>query len=293
MHQPLSRPLSDRVCLVTGGAGGIGWALTQALAQRGAYVEVADHAQHHLDRAAKDIAGSPLEDRITLTRLDVRDRHSLEQWISGIHAAHHRIDVLVHNAAFIRWADVADMSVEDQEASMRVGYDALVHTVKAVLPLMRRSAHGHIVAMGSSVGRVYVRGPSAAYCATKAAIEAYTEILRLELSGSGIDVTLVRPAAVTGTDFFATHVDSTRMPRIADFLPPTTPAKVATAITRAITHRQRVVDIPRYLPWIYHAYALAPQLTQTLMGIGGAGHRDYALQAPKQHARAARRKGRA
>lgn len=188
--------MHGRVCLVTGGASGIGWAISCELAAQGAVVHVADmsaehllEAQAHADRAGQDIA---------FTELDVVDVAGLRTWIIDVHDRCGRIDVLVNNAAFVRWSDVEEMTVAEAERTMRSGYDAMVHGVEAVLPLMRAAGGGHIVSMGSSVGEVIVKGPSAAYAATKAAIGAYTTILRLELDGSAIAVTLVRPGTVIG-----------------------------------------------------------------------------------------------
>ena len=282
-----SAELAGHVCLVTGGAAGIGWALTHALATAGAHVHLCDNSQDNLDRACADLAGSTLAASVTFTHLDVTDRHALEEWIKAAYAQHRRIDVLIHNAAYVRFTDVEEMNVEQAQLSMRTGYDALVYAVKTVLPLMRATGSGHIVTMGSSAGRIFVKGPSAAYAATKAAIEAYTEILRTELEGSNIAVTLVRPAAVVGTQFFGVHVPSSRMPRMADFLPPTTSEKVAIAVVKAIVQHRSAVDIPGYLPLLYRVYAMAPELTRKAAATGGSGRRDYAT--PQSASRAALR----
>ncbi|MFC7308936.1 SDR family NAD(P)-dependent oxidoreductase [Streptomyces monticola] len=264
--------LRGRVCLVTGGASGIGLQLVLGLAQAGARVHACDLSQAHLDSATAQLAGLPVE----FSLLDVTDRTGLEKWVSQVHETEGRIDVLVHNAAFVRWTDVEQMPVEEAELHMRTGYDTLVHIVSTALPLMRARGQGQIVAIGSSVGRLFVGGPSAAYAATKAAIEAYTEILRLELAGSGISVTLVRPGVVRGTDFFREHVPSSRMPRIADLLPASSPQAVAAATVRAVAMRQAGVDVPRYLPLMYRVYALAPGAVRRLTAVGGSARRDYA-----------------
>ncbi|MEU0116358.1 SDR family NAD(P)-dependent oxidoreductase [Streptomyces bobili] len=278
--KPAAPSLPGRVCLVTGGAAGIGWALTHALAAAGAHVHACDNAQASLDRAAADLTQLPGTASVMLAQVDVTDRTALEDWIAKVHAEHGRIDVLVHNAAYIHWADVEEMTMEQAQLSMRTAYDALVCSVKAVLPLMRAGGGGQIVAMGSAAGRIFVKGPSAAYAAAKAAVEAYTEMLRIEVAGSNIGVTLVRPATVVGTDFFKVHVPSARMPRIADFLPPTTPEKVAAATVQAISSRRPAVDIPGYLPSLYRAYAMAPELTRKAAATGGTARRDFSAGRP-------------
>ncbi|MGI5479291.1 SDR family NAD(P)-dependent oxidoreductase [Streptomyces lavendofoliae] len=275
------RPLAGRVCLITGGAAGIGLAVTRALSAAGAYVHVCDKSQANIDHAAAELEERPPGAApVVFTHADVCDRAAVEEWIADVHRARGRIDVFFHNAAYVHWADVEEMGVEQALLAMRTGYDALVYGVKAVLPLMRAEGGGHIIAMGSAAGRVFVKGPAASYAATKAAIEAYTEMLRVELTGSDIAVTLVRPATVAGTDFWKVHVPSARMPRIADFLPPTSPERVADAVVEAITHRRPAVDVPGYLPPFYRAYAMLPELTRKAAAMGGNGRRDYAIPLP-------------
>lgn len=267
--------LAGQVCLVTGGARGVGWALVQALADHGARVYACDISEENLAAAASEAQQLPWPERIALARCDVSDRAALEAWIAGVYQATGRIDVLVNNAAFIRWQPVAEMSVEDAERTMRVGYDATVYGVKAVLPLMQAGGRGHIVNVGSSIGRVYVKGPSAAYAAVKAALDGYTQILQIELQDTPINVTLVRPYAIAGTDFFGKHVPSTKMPRMSDFMPYLTPPQVAQAIVDALRDRRRIVNVPRYLPVFYILFAIAPGLVRWMTSLGGSGRLDY------------------
>ncbi|MFD5142673.1 SDR family NAD(P)-dependent oxidoreductase [Streptomyces sp. NPDC058401] len=272
--------LRGKVALVTGGAGGIGLALARALAAHGASVHAADVSATNLAHATQQTAALPGPGSITFHELDISDRPGTEQWIADTHRAHGRIDILVNNAAYIQWADVQDTTVEDAGRTMRVGYDAMVHTVKAVLPLMHAAKTGHIVNVGSSAGKVFVKGPSAAYAAMKAAVEGYTRILQLELAGTPVHALLVRPGVVVGTDFFHRHVPSHRLPRLADFLPTTTPEQVANAVLNGLRHRRSQVDIPGYLPALYRAYALTPGLFAHLSGALGNARNDYGTPRP-------------
>lgn len=281
-----AQDLAGQVCLVTGGAQGIGWQLTLALAQQGAQVHLCDVSAQNLERVERHLsADTRLGAAVTTTQLDVTDRAGVENWVRKTHALTGRIDVLINNAAFVRWVDVEDMTVEEAERSMRTCYDATVYGVKAALPLMQAAGRGRIVNIGSSAGLILVKGPSAAYAAAKAAVEAYTQILRMELEDSPVHVTLVRPGAVAGTDFFGKHVPSSRMPRIADFLPPTSPERVAAAVVNAIRNDRAFVDVPRHLPLMYRCYALAPLLFQRMTTVGGSGRRDYAPVQEQKHER--------
>lgn len=267
--------LSGQVCLVTGGAQGIGWAISQALADHGARVYVCDISEENLAQAAQELPGLPWADRITLARCDVTNRPQVETWIADIYRQTGRVDVLVNNAAYVRWVDVSDMSVEEEERTMSVGYNGMVYTVKAVLPLMKAAGRGHIVNMGSSAGKVFVGGSSAAYAAVKAAIDAYSQTLQAELKNSPVHVTVVRPATVAGTDFFRKHVPASRMPRFADYVPYLTPLQVARRIVRALRDQRAVVDVPGYLKLFYAFFALAPGVFRWMVNVGGSGRRDY------------------
>jgi NAD(P)-dependent dehydrogenase (short-subunit alcohol dehydrogenase family) len=269
--------LMGKICLVTGGAQGIGWALTKLMAQSGTTVHCADISEQNLDQAARELSAESFKQEVILSHLDVTNRIAFEKWIANIYRQNGRIDILVNNAAFVRWTDVEEMTIEEAERSVRTCFDAMLYGVKTVIPLMRSAspARGHIVNMGSSAGLIFVRGPSAAYAAAKAAIEAYTQILRMELAGSPIHITLVRPGVVLGTDFFRKHVPSDRLPRIADFLPPARPEQVANAIVKAIIRRREILDVPSYLPLLYRAYALAPETFRRMVQAGGSARHDF------------------
>ncbi|MFF4331144.1 SDR family NAD(P)-dependent oxidoreductase [Streptomyces sp. NPDC001591] len=272
--------LAGRTCLVTGAGSGLGRALAFALAGAGAQVWGCDSSTANLATTRRQLAPHPRRDAVTLDQVDVTDRAAVEEWIGRAHTTTARVDVLFNNAAFIRWQDVADMGVEDAERTMRTAYDAMVYGIKAVLPVMRHQGGGHIITVGSSAGRVYVQGPSAAYAASKAALEAYTRILQLELAATPVHVTLVRPGVIAGTQFFSQHVPSTRLPRLADFLPAGSPDQIADTITRALVRPRTTIDTPRYLPLFYAAYALAPKAVQRLAALGGPARRDYAAPVP-------------
>jgi deazaflavin-dependent oxidoreductase (nitroreductase family) len=270
--------LRGKVCLVTGGAQGIGLAVTRALARQGAHVHVAEISPDNPKSATANLDAAGLGPQVTFHHVDVGDRSTYEQCIADVHATGGRLDVLLNNAAFTPWRDVQDMSVEDALMTMRTGYDAMVCGVTAALPLMRAANAGHIVTMGSAAGVIFVKGPSAAYAAANAAINAYTQILSGELATSPVHVMLVRlgPVAVSGQ-----HAPSHRMPRIADFLPVSTPEQVADAIVDGLLTRREIIDVPRYLPAIYRAYALAPGAVRTLASLGSPARRNYADHASR------------
>lgn len=266
---------AQQVCLVTGGAQGIGWATGQALADHGAQVYICDVADEQLAQAAQALPKLPWGKRITLTHCDVSQRAEVEAWIADIYRQTGRIDVLVNNAAFVSWKDIADTTVEEAAKTMAVGYNGMVYTTKAVLPCMLAAGRGHIVNMGSIAGRVYVGGPSADYSAVKAALEGYTRILQLELHGTPVSATLVRLTTVAGTDFFRVRVPMSRMPRFADFVPALTPPQVARGILHAIQHRRRTLNMRGFIPLFHLIYDLAPGPLDRIVRFGGKARINY------------------
>jgi NAD(P)-dependent dehydrogenase (short-subunit alcohol dehydrogenase family) len=266
----------NQVCVVTGGTQGIGWALTRALASEGAVVYACGFSQSSLEKAEVERVKLPTASRIHLSRCDVTDRAAYEAWLEEIWAGNGRIDLLIHNAAFVRWADVTEMPVEDAQRTMRVGYDGMVIGTNSVLPRMQAAGRGHIVNIGSITGRAFVGGASAAYAAAKAAIDAYTQILHAELAGSPVNATIVRLGTVAGTDFFRKHVSNERMPPFTKFLPALTPERVATAVLSAIVKKQQILTLPRYLELLTFIYNLSPRFARWLAQAGGQNRKDYA-----------------
>lgn len=267
--------LKDHVCLVTGGTQGIGWAIVQAMADHGAEVYACGRSRENLAKAREAAQTLPWRNQIILAQCDVTNRTALEAWISSIYQEKGRVDVLVNNAAYVRWVDITTMPVAEAERTMRVAYDGMVYGIKVVLPLMQQASRGHIVNMGSIAGRIFVGGASAAYAAAKAAVDAYTQILQIELHNSPVNATLLRLGTVAGTDFFKKHVSTSRMPPLTRFMPALTPPQVATAVLRAIDKKQKIVTLPRYLAILSLIYTLAPGFSRWLAGLGGHQHPDY------------------
>jgi NAD(P)-dependent dehydrogenase (short-subunit alcohol dehydrogenase family) len=280
-----SGALTGRVCAVTGGAQGIGWAVTEALAHTGARVYSCDISAEYLASAKERYAALKGEHWIRTERCDVSDSADLDRWLTGVRDDAGRLDILVNNAAFVRWKDIGQLTLAESEQTMRTGYEAMVRAIHLVLPMMLDAGGGHIVNIGSSAGRVITRAASAPYAAAKAAVEAFSETMRLQLRGSPVHVTLVRPGVVSGTGFFTEHVPSSRLPRIADFMPVVTADDVAAAVLEGIRRRRATVDVPGSLPLLYTAYALAPGVVRRLIDLGGSARHEFGAKRPIVHGR--------
>ncbi|MBP6472406.1 MAG: SDR family oxidoreductase [Chloroflexi bacterium] len=267
--------LSGQTAVITGGTQGIGWALTQALAAHGAQVYACGYSADNLERAENERQTLPWREQISLARCDVTDREQYVGWLEEVHGGNGRLDILIHNAAYVQWDDVLNMSIDQAQHTMRVGYDGMVTGIRTALPWMMAAGQGHIVTVGSITARILVRGSSAAYTATKAAIDAYTITLQIELAHTPVSATLVRLGTVAGTDFFKKHVQPGRTPKLNKYLPALTPPQVATAVLRAMQKKQPILTLPRYLGPLSVIYQIAPRFSRWLSDQGWGEHPDY------------------
>lgn len=262
--------LKNHVCLVTGGAQGVGWATAQAMADYGGEVFVADISRENLEAAKTALQNTPWRQQIRFAECDVTDYAAVSAWIQAVYHETGHIEVLVNNAVYVQWQSVETLPVAEHERMMQVSYNGMVYTIKCALPWLRQSAQqSYIVNIGSSAGKVFSRGGSAPYAAAKAAIDGFTSTLRTELDATNIHVLLVRPGIIGGTEFFGKYVPSTQMPRFADFVPALTPPQVAHGILKAMYRRRRVLDLPGYLKLMYWLHELSPVWLDRVVHIGG------------------------
>jgi short-subunit dehydrogenase len=176
--------------LVTGASRGIGRAIAQALAQRGATVGLAARSTSELRALAAELPGShhPLT-------CDVALPASVAAAVEEFIAASGGLDLVVANAGIAHYEPVGEQPLEHIVHMTEVNWLGTVHTVQAALPHLLAQGRGHIVVMSSGAGLRSFPG-SAAYGATKAAQRMFAEALRHELAGTGVSVTTVYPGEI-------------------------------------------------------------------------------------------------
>ncbi|HJK96634.1 MAG TPA: SDR family NAD(P)-dependent oxidoreductase [Polyangiaceae bacterium LLY-WYZ-14_1] len=184
-----------RRSLVTGASAGIGRATALALARRGDHVLATGRREARLDALAEEAAADPTSSgRIEPLVFDLTDRRATEAALEGPAAA--GIDVLVNNAGLARGvAPLQEGDVDDWEAMIDTNLRGLLYATRAVLPGMVARGRGDIVNVGSVAGRWVYPGGNV-YCATKYAVGALSEALRLDVQGTGLRVTNVLPGMV-------------------------------------------------------------------------------------------------
>ena len=183
--------LQDRIVLITGASSGIGEATARVLAARGATVVLGARRTDRLDALVADIASRG--GRAVARALDVTSREDMQAFADHAIAQFGRIDVLVNNAGVMPLAPLSALKVDEWDRMIDVNIRGVLHGIAAVLPPMERQGHGHVVNV-SSIGGLFVMHSAAVYCATKYAVRAISEGLRME--SDIVRVTCVYPGAV-------------------------------------------------------------------------------------------------
>ena len=207
---PTTYPLEGRVAVVTGASSGIGEATARALAAGGARVALLARRRDRLDALAAELA-----DAIAIT-VDVHSASDLTAAADTVGARLGRPDLVVANAGVMLAARFASQSPADQDRMVDVNVTGVIRTARAFLPALRDAATegrpADLVTI-SSVAAHQRFNDYAVYCATKAAVSALAQGLRLELGPEGVRVTNIEPGLVESE--LADHVTE---PAAAEFL---------------------------------------------------------------------------
>jgi NADP-dependent 3-hydroxy acid dehydrogenase YdfG len=178
--------------LLTGASSGIGRAAAIELAGRGHRVFASARRLAELEALAQAHAG------ITAVQLDVTDEAGVQAAVAQIDelTSQHGVDVLVNNAGYALGGPIEALSSEAVEHQFQTNVFGLLRVTRAFLPRMRARGAGRLINVSSVVGRVVFPGMGV-YSATKFAVEALSDALRMELAGFGVFVSLIEPGFVT------------------------------------------------------------------------------------------------
>ncbi len=181
-----------KVVAITGAGSGIGRALAQNLAARGAKLALAGLT---LDALEETVALLPQGTKVTCTELDVASRKQVFAFADQIVAEFGQVDYIVNNAGTSVLATVEHVTIEEIEKVIQVNLWGVIYGTKAFLPYMLKQGSGCIVNVSSVFGLV-ATPCSAAYTMSKFAVRGLTETLWDELQGSGVLAVLVHPGGI-------------------------------------------------------------------------------------------------
>lgn len=219
----------NRVVIMTGASAGIGAATARTFAAAGAQLVLAARSSAPLSQLAATLPGTPL-----VVPTDVADPAQCQALVERAATTYGRVDILINNAGVGLAGPVADLKDSDLERVLAVDVFGPLYLSQAVIPLMRGQRRGQIINISSVLAEQplpYLGG----YAAAKAALERLSEALRMELRGSGIVVSLLRPGT-TRTAFSQNRLgDGSERRRIAP--KGVAPEVVAAALLR-VAHRE-------------------------------------------------------
>jgi len=193
-----------KIAVITGSSSGIGLLTAVEFAGNGYLVIATMRELGRSQRLEEAAQKAGVRDRLDLRELDVTHFDTLPDAVEQIVRDHGRIDVLVNNAGFSVAGFAEDMRLDELRHQLETNFFGHVAMTKAVLPVMRAQKSGHIINI-TSVGGLLGHPLLSAYCASKFALEGWSESLRIETHSLGIRVSLIEPGAYD-TDIWERNV---------------------------------------------------------------------------------------
>lgn len=237
---------SQKVVLITGASSGIGGALAVALGRRGAALGLLARraeALREITRKVENAGG-----RALALPADVRDAEAVRAAAGELRARFGRLDLLVANAGIGVTTHAGDLRASEVANVININVLGAVNSVAAVLPEMIAQGSGHLAAI-SSLAAYRGLPKSGAYCASKAALSSFFESLRLDLRGTGVDVTIIHPGFIKTPLTEGRHAQMPFLMELDDAIK---------KIIRAIETRRKSYAFPWQLASIVRACLLMP-----------------------------------
>ncbi len=224
--------IADKVVVITGASSGIGESTAKLLARHGAKVVVGARRKDRIDAVVKEISGAG--GKAIGFAVDVTKRAELEALIKGAVDSFGRVDVIVNNAGIMPIAPIQLLKVDEWDRQIDVNIKGVLYGVAAALPQMQKQKSGHIINVASVFGiKVFAPGGTV-YSATKSAVRALTEGLRVELHSENIRCTMISPGAVA-TEIPESSSEEATRENLREFYKMAIPANsIASAIAYAI-----------------------------------------------------------
>ncbi len=228
-----------KIALITGATSGIGKATALLFAQHGLDLILCGRREDRLQELQQELSARV---RVHTLTFDVRDRAAVEAAIASLPADWQAIDVLINNAGNAHGlAPIQEGSVDDWDAMLDGNVKGLLYVSKAVIAGMVSRRSGHIVNIGSLAAKeVYPNGN--VYCASKQAVDALTQGMRLDLNPFGIKVTGIHPGLVE-TEFSVVRFkgDTQRADNVYKGYQPLVAEDIADVIWFAVSRPAHVV----------------------------------------------------
>ena len=250
----------EKTVLITGASSGIGYASAVQFAKKGAKLILVSRNKEKLNQVSEDLKKYNVP--TFAYECDVSDKLQVNKISKIILDRFGSIDILVNNAGFAVYGSVSNLTIEEIESQMETNYFGMIYFVKNFLPSMLEKKSGHIVNVASVAASFGLPG-IASYCASKFAMLGFSEGLKHELKGTGVDISVVSPIMVR-TNFF-NHPSFKNMPKYS----PTSlsPETVAKAILRASNSPRLEIIVPGFVRGAVWIKNTIPYLINPVLGL--------------------------
>ena len=230
--------MKNKTALITGATSGIGRAIAKNFANNGLHVILCGRRQERLDALKKELSEIT---KVHTLNFDVRDKKTVFEQLQNLPEAFSKIDILINNAGNAHGKDpIYEGNTDDWDAMIDINVKGLLYVTKAVIPQMIDRKSGHIINIGSTAGKeVYPTGN--VYCASKHAVDAINEGMRLDLNGKGIKIGAINPGLVE-TEFSEVRYkgDTEKADKVYQGYTPLQPEDIADIIWFAVTRPPHV-----------------------------------------------------
>ena len=232
--------LKNKIVFITGASSGIGRACAEEFAKAGSNLILCARRIERLIELKKSLV-KKYKVKILVAQLDVRKLHGVKKVISSLPAQWKQIDILLNNAGLARGLNkVHEADITHWEEMIDTNIKGLLYVTRTILPLMIERKHGHVINIGSTAGHeIYPMGN--VYCATKFAVKALTQSIRVDVLDKNIKVTSVDPGMVM-TEFAKVRFsgDENRANKVYEGVTPLSPQDVAEAVVFSATRPDNV-----------------------------------------------------
>jgi NAD(P)-dependent dehydrogenase (short-subunit alcohol dehydrogenase family) len=274
----------SKVAIITGGASGIGRALSEELARRGVEIVLADRQLEVAKEVAAGIEGAG--GKASAAQLDVRSFEAFDALARDTHARTGRIDYLFNNAGIAVGGEMSTYGVEDYDDVIDVNLRGVTNGIQAVYPRMIAQGSGHIVNTASVAG--LISAPEGSYTATKFAVVGLSKALRIEAAMHGVRVSVLCPGAVRTPILTGGKFGRIKMPNVTDAailrawerVRPMPTDEFARQALAAIDRNEAIIVVPRWWKALWYLERLSPSLAMRLWSRVHAKLRDELTSAP-------------
>lgn len=219
----------NKTVLVTGATSGFGKAIARQFAQNGYNVAITGRREGRLETLKTELEKNGI--KVYALCFDVRQKAEVDSAIEGLKNKVETIDILVNNAGLASGLSTIDEGdTEDWDKMIDTNVKGLLYVTKAVVPMMRDQRSGHIINIGSTAGKLVYKNGNV-YCATKYAVDALTQAMRIDLLPYSIKVTAINPGmAETEFSIVRFHGDEDKAAKVYDDIMPLQAEDIANVV---------------------------------------------------------------